>query len=155
MEALGILFSLLLNQRIVSGFSLAETERKGNIERNNCFLQTNDGACLNRYSFNGIPPEGINVQVWIGILQITDIDDFHDTVDMSMWIQMFWINDFIQSDHEFSWMFVHRGWQTKIWYPEMEINRLIDLQLFKMESQPTSIDYLVLTFLTQNDPKLT
>ena len=103
MEALLILFSFLLNQRSVMSFnSLAET--KGISDRNDCFLKTKDGVCLNRYYYQEIPAK--HVEVKIGINQITDIDDFHKTVEISAWIQMFWINNNLQSQHDFSWMFV-------------------------------------------------
>ena len=140
MEVLLILIfavHLLLNQRPVSSFrSSAETKQKFTSDKNDCFLQTNDGVCLNRHSYQGIAAK--HVKVWIGILQITEIDDFHDTVEISAWIQMFWTNNFLKSQRDFTWMFVQPGWQTKIWYPEMEIDRLIDLKLFKIESKPTS-----------------
>ena len=147
MEALLILlFSFLLNQRSVMSFnSLAET--KGISDKNDCFLETKDGVCLNRYYYQEIPAK--HVEIKIEIYQITDIDDFHNTVEISAWIQMFWINNFLQSQHDFSWMFVQRGWETKIWYPEMEIDRLIDLKLFKIQApQPTSKHFFIkLTFI--------
>ena len=116
--------------------SLADTKQEDTSDRNDCFLETNEGVCLNRYSYQGTPAK--HVEVWIGILQITEIDDFHDTVEISVWIQMSWTYSFLQSQHNFTWMFVQHGWETKIWYPEMEIDRLIDLKLFTIESKPTS-----------------
>ena len=138
MEAwLFFLFSFLLNQRTgLYSNSLTATKEKSRSDRDNCFLETKDGVCLNRDSYQGIPAS--DVEVWIGILQITDIDDFHNSIEISAWVQMFWIDNFLQSQHDFTWMFVQPGWQTKIWYPEMEIDRLIDLKLFTIESKPTS-----------------
>ena len=138
MEALlFLLFSFLLIQRpVLNPNSLTVTKEKSRSDRDNCFLETKDGVCLNRDSYQGIPAN--HVEVWIGILQITDIDDFHNSIEISAWVQMFWIDNFLQSQHDFSWMFVQPGWDTKIWYPEMDIDRLIDLRLFNIESKPTS-----------------
>ena len=138
MEALLLLlFSFLLNQRPVSSSnSLTATKEKSRSDRDNCCLETKDGVCLNRDSYQGIPAN--DVEVWIGILQITDIDDFHNSIEISAWVQMFWTDNFLQSQHDFSWMFVQPGWETKIWYPEMNIDRLVDLRLFNIESKPTS-----------------
>ena len=44
----------------------------------------------------------------------------------------------VQSQQNFSHKYIQRGWQDKIWYPEMEIDRLVDLQLFKIERRPAS-----------------
>ena len=132
MKAFLILFSLISNAN-----SLQDKEKsvKG---KNNCILKTNDGICLSENLNQEILTGPVNVDVTIGIVEITDIDDVHNNVEMTAWILVAWNSSAFQSQQNFSHKYIQKGWQDKIWYPEMEIDRLIDLHLFKIERKPTS-----------------
>ena len=139
MKAFLILFSLILSENPVSNAnSLQETEKsvKG---KNNCILKTNDKRiCLSENPIQENLTGPVNVDVTIGIVEITDIDDVHNNVEMTAWISVAWNSSRFQSQQNFSHKYIQKGWQDKIWYPEMEIDRLVDIQLFKIERKPTS-----------------
>ena len=140
MKAILILFSLILSENPVSSAnSLQETEKsvKG---KNNCILKTNDKRiCLSENPIQENLTGPVNVDVTIGIVEITDIDDAHNNVEMTAWILVAWNSSLFQSQQNFSHKkYIKKGWEDKIWYPEMEIDRLIDLHLFKIERKPAS-----------------
>ena len=132
MKAFLILISLISNAN-----SLQDIEKsvKG---KDNCIIKTNDGICLSKNPHQEISTGPVNVDVTIGIVEITDIDDVHNNVEMTALILVAWNSSLFQSQQNFSHKYIQRGWQDKIWYPEMEIDRLVDLQLFKIERRPAS-----------------
>ena len=133
-----LFFVLLLFQRNSADSIAEETVGKVSTDLTDCVLWKDDN-CLNRKLKKKIPSRPVFVNVTIGIVQITDIDDVKSTVEMSAWITMQWYDDSIEiHDTETSSFDVQNGWQDKIWYPDTTIRKLIDLKMFEVNQPVTS-----------------
>ena len=68
--------------------------------------------------------------------QITDIDDVHSTVELSVWICMVWKDSYIQKQQEIdlSLLSLH-SWQDILWYPRHFIHWLTDIKMLQPKSK--------------------
>ena len=89
-------------------------------------------ACLSREEdLLKIPSNPITINVDIQLVQITEVDNIHNTITLTAWIGCIWQDHRLTSTQDGLYQLLDKKWRDAIWYPEMWIWGLADFKVFK------------------------